>query len=78
MGHIFLVDQVEYIILEFCKEHESKIDGDTIVKQMLEQYNSRAERVGLKNFVVSTGVHHSVNTMECFTISIQREVSIKN
>lgn len=70
-----LVDQVEYIILAFSKDSTSNIDSEGIAKKLLEQYNTRAERVGLKSFVISTGTHHSVDNMECFTISIQREVS---
>lgn len=71
----FVVDQVEHIILAFSKNSNSKIDSKAIVEQLLEQYNSKAERVGLKHFIVSMITHHSTNNMECYTISVQREVS---
>lgn len=67
---------MEYIILAFSKDSESKIDSEAIVTQLLDQYNSRAERVGLKNFIVSTRTYHSADNMECYTISVQREVRL--
>lgn len=73
LSSALLFDQVEYIILAFSKDSTSNIDSEGIAKKLLEQYNTRAERVGLKSFVISTGTHHSVDNMECFTISIQRE-----
>lgn len=71
------VNQVEHIFLSFSTEPHCKVDREAIVKQLLEQYNSRAEKIGLKNFVISTRAHHAsdaVGNMECFTTMIQREV----
>lgn len=67
---------MEYIVLAFGKDSTSTEDYESIVKQLLEQYNSRAERVGLKKFLVSMGAHHSGDNMECCTISLRREVSM--
>lgn len=51
---------------------------DEVIKQLLEQYNSRAEKTGLKKFVIATTYHHAHNISgdeEYFTTLIHREVS---
>lgn len=45
------------------------------MRELLDEYNSKAERVGLKNFIISHDASDSVgDDMEYFTTMIQREV----
>ena len=68
---------MEYIFLVFSTDSNSKEDSEAAMKDLLEKYNSRAEKIGLKNFIISTSSYHACDTlgnMECFTTMIQREV----
>ena len=71
---------MENIFLGFSSESNSKATNEAVIKQMLEQYNSKAEKIGLKNYLLTTTAHHSVHACdalggrECFTTLIHREV----
>ena len=45
---------MEYIFLVFSTDTNSKEDSEAAMKDLLEKYNSRVEKIGLKNFIIST------------------------
>ena len=81
---LFLVNQVEHIFLKFNAQRDNRKDCEAMVSDVLEQYNARAERTGMKNFI-STITNQDCNGNDNnsdsdentgFSIVIQREVLI--
>lgn len=74
------VNQVEHILLRLNAESDNQRDAETIVRDMVEEYNADAEKNGMKNFVISTTANQegddNDSRNEGFSIVIQREVTL--
>ncbi len=72
-----LVNQVEHIFLKFSQA-DKKQDSEAMVGEILEQYNTKAEKTGMKNFIISFAANQDSDDSDQensgFSIIIQREV----
>ena len=72
------MNQVEHIFLNFDTQPKDKKSGEATVNEMVEEYNDKAEKTGMKNFMISTIANQDSDedseNDEGFSIVIQREV----
>ena len=72
---LILVHQLENIFLEVYKDSFNSVSNcEATVRQTMQEYNEKAEKIGIKLFCISSKIHFSNDSTKFFTIMLQREV----